>query len=179
MMIATLAVAAALQDPFPEPGKISTALSPEYNVQNVLDGEPYFIDFKQPNEKVEKNLLERLRLAATFKLDEIEGGMILCLERRYPFREQLSMLWTLETLTELVFVAPNERPWHFKIDRDGAIHLNSYVMQSSGPPPAPVTHFRRYRKMHLKRRTLKLGADGVLRTDPPRQLLHPDIFKSL
>lgn len=142
-----------LQDPFPEPGKISKRLTATENCYNLLVARPAYSDIptadgRAPGELEE--LYERLTKLRQFGVDAIESGMITVVERAEP-GQLWSTLNTLDVADEVVLNVPENLCLHLYRDSKGRFRLHPFVPVRSGRPLQPITRFRELKRLyHLR-----------------------------
>jgi hypothetical protein len=154
MLSLAAALVLGLQDPFPEPGKVNKQLKPAEQVYYLLIGEPSYSSVSGSDSDAAHTVLDRLKTVASYKLDDIESGMIETLELAPFSAKRLGLLSMLDALDEVVFDVP--KPLHLTIGAKGEVRLEPYTLRSSGSPIQPITRFRELRK-HYGRRKLPKG----------------------
>lgn len=138
------------QDPFPEMGKPSAVLTPAENTYYILGGPLQYASVKKDDDETSRRLLAKFAPILKYPLDDIESGMIQWLEYSTDLMERRNLMYSMDLLDEILFDVPSNRCIYVRM-QGKRLTIRQFGPRQSGPPLAPVSKFRAFRKIYKRR----------------------------
>jgi hypothetical protein len=137
------ACAVAAQDPF------RTSITGN-ELAECLQMGPYVTD-QDSKGKNAQAIMAAFQKLSKLPTDELEKQMVECLEDGWCLErsKQYSFLQTLRAFDQYLFDVPREKMWLFT--KSGPLTVVTNYLQASGPPPRPLTDFRRLKEVYKRR----------------------------